>query len=76
MSQATTSGHGRATRIYLYKEPQTFLAFGASGLQGQFPFSAGAASSAWRMTLAEGVAAAGGLLDLTGRSRVGVSLSA
>ena len=50
--------------IYLYKEPQTFLAFGASGLQGQFPFSAGVASSAWRMTLAEGVAAAGGLLDL------------
>ena len=50
--------------IYLYKEPQTFLAFGATGAQGQFPFSAGAASSAWRMTLAEGVAAAGGLLDL------------
>lgn len=50
--------------IYLYKEPQTFLAFGASGLQGQFPFSAGAGSSAWRMTLAEAVAAAGGLLDL------------
>jgi polysaccharide biosynthesis/export protein len=50
--------------IYLYKEPQTFLAFGASGQQGQFQFSAGTASSAWRMTLAEGVAAAGGLLDL------------
>ena len=50
--------------IYLYKEPQTFLAFGASGLQGQFPFSAGAGSSAWRMTLAEAVAAAGGLLNL------------
>jgi polysaccharide export outer membrane protein len=50
--------------IYLYKEPQTFLAFGATGTQGQFPFSAGVASSAWRMTLAEGVAAAGGLLDL------------
>jgi len=50
--------------IYLYKEPQTFLAFGATGLQGQFPFSAGVASSAWRMTLAEAVAAAGGLLDL------------
>jgi polysaccharide biosynthesis/export protein len=50
--------------VYLYKEPQTFLAFGAAGLQGQFPFSAGAASSAWRMTLAEGVAAAGGLLDI------------
>jgi len=50
--------------IYLYKEPQTFLAFGAAGAQGEFPFSAGAGSSAWRMTLAEGVAAAGGLLDL------------
>jgi polysaccharide export outer membrane protein len=50
--------------IYLYKEPQTFLAFGASGTQGQLQFSAGNQSSAWRMTLAEGVAAAGGLLDL------------
>jgi polysaccharide export outer membrane protein len=49
--------------IYLYKEPQTFLAFGASGLQGQFQFSSGSASSAWRMTLAEAVAAAGGLID-------------
>jgi polysaccharide biosynthesis/export protein len=50
--------------IYLYKEPQTFLAFGATGLQGQFPFSASPTSSAWRMTLAEAVASAGGLLDL------------
>jgi polysaccharide biosynthesis/export protein len=50
--------------IYLYKEPQTYLAFGASGQQGQFQFSAGSQASAWRMTLAEGVAAAGGLLDL------------
>ncbi len=50
--------------IFLYKEPQTYLAFGASGQQGQFQFSAGSLSSAWRMTLAEGVAAAGGLLDL------------
>jgi polysaccharide biosynthesis/export protein len=50
--------------IYLYKEPQTYLAFGAAGQQGQFPFSAGPQSSAWRMTLAEAVAAAGGLLDL------------
>jgi polysaccharide biosynthesis/export protein len=49
--------------IYLYKEPQTFLAFGASGQQGEFQFSAGPQSSAWRMTLAEGVATAGGLLD-------------
>jgi polysaccharide export outer membrane protein len=50
--------------IYIYKEPQTFLAFGATGQQGQFQFSAGNQSSAWRMTLAESVAAAGGLLDL------------
>jgi polysaccharide biosynthesis/export protein len=50
--------------IYLYKEPQTFLAFGASGQQGQFQFSAGPLSSAWRMTLAESIGAAGGLLDL------------
>jgi polysaccharide biosynthesis/export protein len=55
--------------IYLYKEPQTFLAFGATGQQGEFPFSAGNQpganqSSAWRMTLAEAVATAGGLLDL------------
>ena len=50
--------------IYLYKEPQTYLAFGASGQQGQFQFSAGSQSSAWRMTLAESVAAAGGLLDV------------
>ena len=50
--------------IYIYKEPQTYLAFGATGQQGQFQFSAGPLSSAWRMTLAEGVATAGGLLDL------------
>ncbi len=50
--------------IYLYKEPQTYLAFGATGLQGQFQFSAGSQSSAFRMTLAEAVAASGGLLDL------------
>lgn len=50
--------------IYLYKEPQTYLAFGASGQQGEFQFSAGPQASAWRMTLAEAVATAGGLLDL------------
>jgi polysaccharide export outer membrane protein len=50
--------------IDLYKEPQTFLAFGATGQQGEFQFSAGSQSSAWRMTLAESVATAGGLLDL------------
>jgi polysaccharide biosynthesis/export protein len=49
--------------IYLYKEPQTYLAFGAAGQQGEFQFTAGPQSSAWRMTLAEAVAAAGGLVD-------------
>lgn len=50
--------------IYLYKEPQTYLAFGATGQQGQLQFSTGPVASAWRMTLAEGVAAAGGLIDV------------
>jgi polysaccharide export outer membrane protein len=54
--------------IYIYKENQSFLAFGATGLQGQFGFTSGIGgsglASAWRMTLAEGVAAASGLLDL------------
>ena len=44
--------------VYVYKEPQTFLAFGAAGQQGQFNFDA------WRVTLAEAVGKAGGLLDL------------
>jgi len=43
--------------IYVYKEPQTFLAFGAAGKQGQYPFDA------WRLSLAEALAKAGGLLD-------------
>jgi polysaccharide export outer membrane protein len=43
--------------IYVYREPQTFVAFGASGSQGQFNFDA------WRISLAEGVAKAGGLND-------------
>jgi polysaccharide export outer membrane protein len=44
--------------IYVYREPQTFLAFGASGQQGQFPFGS------WRISLAEAIAKAGGLLDV------------
>jgi polysaccharide export outer membrane protein len=44
--------------VYVYREPQTFLAFGAAGQQGQFNFDA------WRITLAEAVAKAGGLLDI------------
>lgn len=43
--------------IYVYREPQTFVAFGASGAQGQFNFEA------WRISLAEGVGKAGGLND-------------
>jgi polysaccharide export outer membrane protein len=43
--------------IYLYREPQTFLAFGAFGSQQQIPFGV------WRITLAEAVAKAGGLRD-------------
>jgi polysaccharide biosynthesis/export protein len=43
--------------IYLYQEPQTFVAFGATGTQGQYPFAA------WRISLAEGVAKAAGLND-------------
>ncbi len=43
--------------IYVYREPQTFVAFGASGQQGQFNFDA------WRISLAEASAKAGGLND-------------
>lgn len=44
--------------IYLYREPQTFLAFGAVGTQQQIPFAA------WRLSLAEAISKAGGLLDV------------
>ena len=44
--------------IYVFQQPQTFLAFGASGQQGQFTFGD------WRISLAEAVAKAGGLLDV------------
>jgi polysaccharide export outer membrane protein len=43
--------------IFIYREPQTFLAFGATGRPGQFPFDA------WRISLAEAMAKAGGLND-------------
>lgn len=43
--------------VFVYREPQVFLAFGASGQQGQFPFEM------WRISLAQAVAKAGGLLD-------------
>jgi polysaccharide export outer membrane protein len=43
--------------VYVYREPQTFLAFGAAGKQGQVSFDV------WRLSLAEALAKAGGLLD-------------
>lgn len=43
--------------LFLYREPQTFLAFGALGRQQQVPFGA------WRLSLAEAVSKAGGLVD-------------
>lgn len=44
-------------RLYLYKEQQKFIAFGAAGQQGVFPFGD------WRINLSEAVAKAGGLKD-------------
>ena len=43
--------------IFIYTEPQTFIAFGATGTQNQISFGA------WRVSLAEAVAKAGGLSD-------------
>jgi polysaccharide export outer membrane protein len=43
--------------IYLYNQPQTFVAFGAAGTQGQYGFGA------WRLSLAEAVGKQGGLND-------------
>src|SRR6185437_5894218 len=45
--------------IYLFTQPQTFLAFGAAGNQGQYKFDA------WRISLAEAVGKQGGLTDAT-----------
>jgi polysaccharide export outer membrane protein len=54
--------------IYVYTEPQTFLAFGAtgvSGVSGGGTFVAGAQVrfDAWRISLAEAVAKSGGIND-------------
>lgn len=43
--------------IYVYREPQTYLTFGAFGAQQQLPFLA------YRLSLAEAIAKAGGLAD-------------
>lgn len=45
-------------RIYVYREPMKFLAFGVTGQQGEFNFDA------WRINLAQAVAKAGGLFDI------------
>jgi len=44
-------------RVYVYREQQKYLAFGATGQQGEFNFDA------WRLNLAEAAGKAGGLLD-------------
>jgi polysaccharide biosynthesis/export protein len=44
--------------IYLYSEPQTFLSFGAVGAQQQIAFGT------WRLSLAEAISRAGGLIDI------------
>lgn len=44
-------------RVYVYREQQKFLAYGAAGQQGEFNFDA------WRINLAEAVGKAGGLVD-------------
>lgn len=56
--------------IYLYRDPQTFLALGALGNQQHVPFGAligsgggQSTTSTWRLSLAEAVAKAGGLND-------------
>jgi polysaccharide biosynthesis/export protein len=43
--------------VYVYTQPVTFTAFGASGQQGHIPFAA------WRLSLAEAMGKIGGLND-------------
>lgn len=43
--------------IYLFTQAQTFVAFGATGTQGQYKFDA------WRLSLAEAAGKFGGLVD-------------
>ncbi len=43
--------------VYLFRQPQTFLAFGAGDRQGQFNFDA------WRISVAEAIGKQGGLAD-------------
>jgi polysaccharide export outer membrane protein len=43
--------------IYLFNQPQTFVAFGAAGTQGQYKFDA------WRLSVTEAIGKQGGLSD-------------
>jgi len=43
--------------IYVFREPQQFMAFGAVSKQGQLPFES------WRLSLSEALGKAGGLVD-------------
>jgi polysaccharide export outer membrane protein len=52
-----------ADTIYLFREPQTFTAMGATTRQGQFPFET------WRLNLVEALGKAGGLADLQAEPR-------
>jgi polysaccharide export outer membrane protein len=45
--------------IYVFREPQTFMVFGAAGRQGQIPFEA------WRVSLSEAIGKANGLSDIS-----------
>jgi polysaccharide export outer membrane protein len=47
-------------QIYVYREQQKFMAFGATGTQGLVSFDA------WRVSLAEAVGKAGGIVDVQG----------
>lgn len=47
-------------QIYVYREQQKFMAFGATGTQGLISFDA------WRVSLAEAVGKAGGIVDVQG----------
>jgi polysaccharide biosynthesis/export protein len=44
--------------IYVFNQPQTYVAFGAAGLQGLYKFDG------WRLSLAEALAKQGGLSDV------------
>ena len=52
--------------IYVYNEPQTFLAFGATGVLGASGRQGQILFEAWRLSLAEAMAKTGGVNDAQG----------